>query len=92
MSVIDLEDCPRLRRGYRFQWEPAQGCHVLLYPEGMVQLNDSAAHILKLVDGNHSIGQIIAQLQVQFPSAADLSDDVLIFMETAYARFWLESC
>ncbi|NLJ12431.1 MAG: pyrroloquinoline quinone biosynthesis peptide chaperone PqqD [Gammaproteobacteria bacterium] len=92
MSIINLELCPRIRRGFRLQWEPAQSCHVLLYPEGMIQLNDSAAHILKLVDEQRSVAQIISQLQEQFPDAPDLSDDVLAFMEVAYAQFWLEPC
>ncbi len=30
---------PRVGAGFRLQWEPAQDCHVLLYPEGMVKLN-----------------------------------------------------
>ncbi|HIE5157346.1 TPA: pyrroloquinoline quinone biosynthesis peptide chaperone PqqD, partial [Pseudomonas aeruginosa] len=51
MSLPSLDSVPMLRRGFRFQFEPAQDCHVLLYPEGMVKLNDSAGEILKLVDG-----------------------------------------
>ena len=38
---------PRLSRLFRLQWEEAQGAYVLLYPEGMVKLNDSAAQVLK---------------------------------------------
>ena len=26
---------PRLGHGFRLQWEEVQGCHVLLYPEGL---------------------------------------------------------
>ncbi len=37
---------PRLKKLFRLQWEPAQDAHVLLYPEGMVKLNPSAAQIL----------------------------------------------
>ena len=29
---------PKWRPGYRFQYEPAQKGHVLLYPEGMIKL------------------------------------------------------
>ena len=47
MNALNLDDCPRIRRGFRLQWEPVQNCDVLLYPEGMIQLNDSAALILK---------------------------------------------
>ena len=42
---------PRIGHGFRLQWEPAQGCFVLLYPEGMVKLNQSAGEILKRCDG-----------------------------------------
>ncbi len=92
MSEISIDECPRIRRGFRLQWEPVQNCHVLLYPEGMIQLNESAAHILKLVDGQRSIAQIIIELQTQFPDVQGLDEDVLTFMGVAYARFWLESC
>ena len=37
---------PRIGHGFRLQWEPAQESHVLLYPEGMVKLNQSAGEIL----------------------------------------------
>ena len=40
-SVIELQ------RHFRFQWEPAQQAHVLLYPEGMVKLPGSAGEIMK---------------------------------------------
>ena len=46
MNEITIEQVPRLRRGFRLQWEPVQNCHVLLYPEGMMKLNDSAGEIL----------------------------------------------
>ena len=42
-----LADLPKLSRLFRMQWEEAQNAHVLLYPEGMVKLNQSAAEILK---------------------------------------------
>ena len=47
---MDGATLPRLGRGFRLQWEEAQGCHVLLYPEGMVKLNRSAGEILKRCD------------------------------------------
>lgn len=40
---FDRNQVPAWRPGYRFQYEPAQKGHVLLYPEGMIKLNDSAA-------------------------------------------------
>ena len=92
MSDINIEQPLRIRRGFRLQWEPVQNCYVLLYPEGMIQLNDSASHILKLVDGKRTIEQIIAQLQEQFPDVPGLDEDVMTFMGVAHAQFWLEYC
>ncbi|MDY0191125.1 MAG: pyrroloquinoline quinone biosynthesis peptide chaperone PqqD [Desulfuromonas sp.] len=89
---LNLQHRLRIRRGFRLQWEPVQNCHVLLYPEGMIQLNDSAAHILKLVDGQRSIEHIINELQTQFPDVPGLDEDILTFMGVAHAQFWLECC
>ena len=36
------EAVPCLAKPFRFQWEEAQDCFVLLYPEGMVKLNQAA--------------------------------------------------
>ncbi|MCY1222561.1 Bifunctional coenzyme PQQ synthesis protein C/D [compost metagenome] len=90
MSDFDLQQVPHLRRGYRLQWEPAQNCHVLLYPEGMVRLNDSAGEILRLVDGERSVAQIIHDLRRRFPDVPGLDEDILAFIEVAHAQFWLQ--
>ena len=81
---------PALRRGFRFQWEPAQGCHVLLYPEGMIKLNDSAGAILAEVDGQRSVAAIIDDLSARFPDVPGIDEDILAFLEVARERFWIE--
>ncbi|SFQ24105.1 pyrroloquinoline quinone biosynthesis peptide chaperone PqqD [Pseudomonas borbori] len=81
---------PKLRRGFRLQFEPVQNCHVLLYPEGMIKLNDSAGEILLQVNGAHSVGQIIDTLSERFPDVPGLDEDILAFMEVANAQFWIE--
>ena len=43
---------PAFRRGYRMQWEAAQNSHVVLYPEGMAKLNETATAILELSPAN----------------------------------------
>lgn len=43
---------------------------MLLYPEGMIKLNESAGLIGGLVDGQRSVAAIIAELQQQFPDIA----------------------
>ncbi|MDN3557779.1 pyrroloquinoline quinone biosynthesis peptide chaperone PqqD [Halomonas maura] len=79
----------RLRPGWRLQWEPAQGRHVLLYPEGMVQLNDSAGAVLGLVDGRRDLAAILSALGERFPEAETLADDVHEFLAEALAQGWI---
>jgi pyrroloquinoline quinone biosynthesis protein D len=90
MSDDILFKIPVLRRGFRFQWEPAQGCHVLLYPEGMIKLNDSAGAILTEVDGQRSVAAIIDDLSARFPDVPGIDEDILAFLEVARERFWIE--
>ena len=62
---FDRSKKPTWRQGYRYQYEPAQKGHVLLYPEGMIKLNDSAALIGGLIDGDRDVAAIIAELDKQ---------------------------
>ena len=84
-----LEASPRIGRGFRLQWEQVQDCWVLLYPEGMVKLNQSGGEILKRCDGTRSVAQIVAELEQAF-NAQGLERDVVSFMEIAGKQRWLE--
>lgn len=86
----DSNIVPRWRRGFRFQFEPAQNAHVLLYPEGMVKFNQSASAIGQLIDGARTVSKIIAQLEQRFPGVPELAADVEDFMENAHAQRWIE--
>lgn len=86
---LHREDVPLIPARLRLQWEPAQNAHVLLYPEGMVKLSDSAAQIMQRVDGVKSIGAILASLEQAYPGA-DLEADVMEFLHAAHARGWIE--
>ena len=79
---------PCITSMFRLQWEQAQECHVLLYPEGMVKLSASAGEILKRVDGQKSVAAILDDLKTVFPEA-DLDDDVLKFLEQARDNGWI---
>ncbi|MCC5797075.1 MAG: pyrroloquinoline quinone biosynthesis peptide chaperone PqqD [Methylophaga sp.] len=88
-GIFKPESIPMLALGYRFQWEPAQDCHVLLYPEGMVKLNGPAAEILKRIDDKkQTVAELIAELKVAF-GGVDLDDDVYQFLEEAYGNDWI---
>ena len=86
---LTLSQTPVFRRGFRLQWEEKQQTHVILYPEGMAKLNDSAAAILQLVDGKRTLGEIIAELSAQFPQAPEIADDVIQFFGQAYRQKWI---
>ncbi|WNF55169.1 pyrroloquinoline quinone biosynthesis peptide chaperone PqqD [Pseudomonas sp. SG20052] len=87
---FDRSKTPTWRQGYRYQYEPAQKGHVLLYPEGMIKLNDSAALIGGLIDGQRDVAAIIAELDAKFPDVAELAEDIEQFMEVARAQHWIE--
>jgi pyrroloquinoline quinone biosynthesis protein D len=79
---------PRLSRLFRLQWEEAQSAYVLLYPEGMVKLNDSAAQVLKRCDGERETSDIVHELERAF-SISGLRDDVEEFLRTASTLGWI---
>lgn len=83
-----MNEQPRLSRMFRLQWEEAQDAYVLLYPEGMVKLNTSAAEIIKLCDGRRALGDIVAQLEQAF-NTNGLAPSVKDFVATAQQRGWL---
>jgi pyrroloquinoline quinone biosynthesis protein D len=83
-----IPDKPALSRVFRMQWEETQNNYVLLYPEGMVKLNGSAAEILKRCDGTRSVPAIVAELEQAF-GASGLRPDVDDFLRAAGERGWL---
>jgi pyrroloquinoline quinone biosynthesis protein D len=80
---------PRIAPLYRFQWETAQNAYVLLFPEGMVQLNVAAGEILRRCDGRRSAAEIIADLRAAFKSDA-IDADVEAFLRSATNDGWVE--
>ena len=88
MSSPSKNDIPCLSKLYRLQWEKAQGAYVLLYPEGMVKLNESAGEILSRVDGSKSISSITDELEKKF-GVSNLTGDVVSFVELAVQQGWL---
>jgi pyrroloquinoline quinone biosynthesis protein D len=80
---------PAIKRLFRLQWEEVQQKHVLLYPEGMVQLNQSAGEILKRCDGVRSVQEITTDLETAF-NHKGLEPEVLSFLEIAHGQGWVE--
>ena len=89
MTTATPAQRPRVAAGFRLQWEPAQNAHVLLYPEGMVKLNQSAGEILSRCDGERDVQAIVADLETAF-GASGLQPEVLAFLDIALAQRWVE--
>jgi len=86
--MTELTAKPKLARLFRMQYEEAQQGYVLLYPEGMVKLNQSASEILKRCDGERDVHAIIADIEQSF-NATGLEKDVTGFLEIAIERGWI---
>jgi len=88
-SAIGATATPRVSKRFRLQWEEAQQAWVLLYPEGMVKLNQSAGEILRHCDGVRSVAEVVADLEQAFATAG-LEADVVAFLELARKQQWID--
>lgn len=79
---------PAIRAGFRLQWETVQNAYVMLYPEGMITLNTSAAEILRRCDGSRTVDEIVADLEAAFQRSG-LASDVVNFLEGATRQGWV---
>ena len=68
-------DRPLLRTGARLQWEPTRSRYMLLYPEGALMLNETAAAVLELCDGARRLAVIAGLLSERY-GGADVETDV----------------
>ncbi|KAA3649218.1 MAG: pyrroloquinoline quinone biosynthesis peptide chaperone PqqD [Proteobacteria bacterium] len=83
---------PQLSPHFMFRWEASQDAYILLYPEGLIKLNPSAGEILKRCDGQHTVAELIAELQAAFPGPADdIDQGVRAFLDVATDKGWLHA-
>lgn len=57
---------PRLRAGVRLTFDRVRDTHVLLFPEGVLVPNATAAAVLQLCDGSSDVAGIAARLGSRF--------------------------
>ncbi|HEV7646682.1 MAG TPA: pyrroloquinoline quinone biosynthesis peptide chaperone PqqD [Actinophytocola sp.] len=70
-----MSGMPRLRRGVRFTFDKTRDTHVLLFPEGVLVPNATAAAVLELCDGSTTVREIASRLASRFTGvrAADVA-------------------
>ena len=69
---------PALWRLARIDFDPVRNQRVLLYPEGVVLLNNTGASILELCDGQRSIADIAALLRERYH--VEVTADVIEYL------------
>ncbi|MEU4743778.1 pyrroloquinoline quinone biosynthesis peptide chaperone PqqD [Actinosynnema sp. NPDC023658] len=75
---------PRLRRGVKTAYDETRGSHVVLFPEGVLVLNETAAAVVALCDGRTSVDGIARKLTERFDGVE--ADDVAELVERLVAR------
>ena len=78
MPMLEIADTaqPRLAKGVRLQSDSATGKSVLLFPEGIVELNETAHGILTRCDGR-TVSEIVRALAEEYDAdLAALGTDV----------------
>ncbi len=76
--TLTVTAVPVLWRLARLEFDPVRQQRVLLYPEGVILLNDTGAAILDLCDGRRSIGDVAAVLRERYHR--EVVDDVIEYL------------
>jgi coenzyme PQQ biosynthesis protein PqqD len=66
---------PKLAAHVGLRWQPARGEWLLVMPEAVVVLNETAAAVLQRCDGTRSVEDIVADLAQEYDDveAADVT-------------------
>ena len=70
MTAIADTSKPRLAAKARLKWDAVRQKHLLLYPEGVLVLNQTARDVLALCDGRRTVAEIVGALAAQYASDA----------------------
>jgi coenzyme PQQ biosynthesis protein PqqD len=73
-------DRPALRRGVRLSTDPRTGDPVLLFPEGALLMNGTAARIVACCDGTRTVTSIVNALSDEYRGAC--AEDVVALIDT----------
>jgi pyrroloquinoline quinone biosynthesis protein D len=86
-KTASLRRTIRLAAGYHLQTGPGGSEHRLVSPKGTIQVNETAALILGMCNGKHSVEEIVARvLRTRDDS---LEDDIRAFLDAAQRRGWI---
>ena len=84
MTPLTETSVPVIWRLARLDFDPVRQQRVLLYPEGVVLLNETGGTILDLCDGHRSIAAIAAILKERYHR--DVAADVIEYLSQLVER------
>jgi pyrroloquinoline quinone biosynthesis protein D len=84
-------EVPKLRRGCRLSPASAPDS-LLLIPEGALRLQGPGRRIVELCDGERSVGDVVRQLQTEYPSveSSQISQEVMTFLQALQEKGAIE--
>jgi coenzyme PQQ biosynthesis protein PqqD len=93
MAELAPDFRPRLAAKARLRWDAVEKKHMLVFPEAALVLNDSAAAILKLCDGERLVEQVVDALVEQFTGVDRnmIAQEVSVLLTRLQTRGLLES-
>ena len=79
-----VNDIPKLPRHAKLRYDEARTKWIINAPERVFELDETAAEIMQLVDGNVSINTIVDNLHKKFNKASreEISGDVLLMLQS----------
>jgi pyrroloquinoline quinone biosynthesis protein D len=87
MAQLENKSRPRLAVGCR--WAEANGAErMLLFPEGAIRLQGTGRAILERCDGEHTVQQIVEDLQKTFSAndSARIQEEVGSFLQQLHQK------
>jgi pyrroloquinoline quinone biosynthesis protein D len=83
--ALTAASVPALWRLARLEFDPVRQQRVLLYPEGVVLLNNTGGAILELCDGHRSVAEIAGILNDRY-HCDDVTADVVEYLSGLLER------
>lgn len=89
---VDMQDNYIINPTFIFRWEASQNAHVLLYPEGVVKLNDTGAIILEHCTGDNTVEQVINIITEKYDGSDRelVATGVIKFLEVSNGKGWIK--
>mgnify|MGYP006231090217 CR=1 FL=1 len=84
ITKLEPTDTPKLPRHAKLRYDEARKKWIINAPERVFELDDTAAEIMKLVDGALSINNIVDKLHQKFSEATryQISKDVISMLQS----------